>query len=268
MDWIKKILAKEGKSVAEQWRAEYQRQGNSYRALLAPEFDLMKNWLPTSTGFFMRATLSVCTALQLKYVQKDPDICERLLERALAVTERARNENIFFDEVTHMDHLVLTQTEVYANWIKTGILDAEQLKKAYAYALLCAEESKGDAHFVEGYLLQAARFALMLGDAESSGVALEKVKDWSSSPYKELASALAEITSAWTSETSRSMEDASQNLNKLFAKYRVPKPEKSALGVQALIGTLRFELGVLVQKMRVGKDRVVDLDAVYASVVR
>ncbi len=74
-------------SIPEQWRAWH--AAGDYAALLT--HDPFLRWRPES-GYASAVESDLEMALTLKCVNKDPELCEEFLDRALAIAERMRLE--------------------------------------------------------------------------------------------------------------------------------------------------------------------------------
>src|SRR5262249_45010959 len=159
--------------IREQWEAHHSfsagRDGTS-REIFGPVFDPFWKW-QRRFSYAWRIERDVLYALTRKYVAKEPDVVTALLQRALAVASRMREEGEQFGD---REMLRLERGEAYARWMLSGAPDRDMLMRACQLAMQDAEASlvgdaAGDdddgipsAYVAAGTFLEAARIALMV----------------------------------------------------------------------------------------------------------
>jgi hypothetical protein len=211
-------------------------------------------------------------ALTRKYVSKEPDVVTALLQRALAVAVRMREEAEQFNK---REMLRLERGEAYARWMLTGAADRDMLLRAWQLAMQEAEASlvgdaAGDADrlagsFVAGgTFLEAARIALMVRETDLAREALERCPARSSPVHDQLRQALVHAADAARDQALKGR--ALVEVGKVFDKFRPPKPRIDTRQFWLSSRLTAFELGVIHAQIEAASGQPIDLEIVYAKV--
>lgn len=262
-------------TIREQWEAHHAfcagRDGRS-QEIFGPVFDPFWKW-ERNTSYAWRIERDVLFALTRKYVGKEPDAVTALLQRALAVAVRMREEGQQFDD---REMLRLERGEAYARWMLTGAPDREMLMRACQLAMQDAQASLvGDAAdddndrllgaFVAGgTFLEAARIALMVRETDLAREALEHCPAHISPVHDRLREALVHAADAAQDQALKS--HALVEVGKIFDDFRPPKPRIDTRQFWLNSRLTAFELGVIYTQLEADASQPIDLEIVYRKV--
>ena len=264
-------------SIPEQWRAWHASNAGDYAALLTD--DPFVRWRPESSHASMVES-NLEYALTLKYVDKDSELCEAFLDRALATAERMRTEIGSWKHNGPSEQMRLERGEAYARWIKTGELDRDRLRTAYGYATLDATEvvygdwDDGDydpegarlanAHVKESALLAAARLALVAGDYALCDEALDHFRTGDYPFHRKMRDALAMASPALAGGSATLLDAAREPIAEVLNVLRPVWPT-----VEHFYGArlAAFELAVIQAGLDAPDTGPPSLDRVYAAIM-
>jgi hypothetical protein len=257
-------------SIPEKWRAWH--AAGDYAALLA--HDPFLRWRPEINHASM-VGWNLEYALKLKYVDKDPELCEAFLARALAIAERMRIEVDSWKHNGPREQMLLERGEAYAHWIKTGALDRDQLQTAYRYAMLDAAEvsyqDDGDydarlanSFVKEGALLAAARLALVAGDCALCDEALDHFRAGDYSFHRKMRSVLATASAALAGRSATLLGAAREPIAEVLNVLRPVRPTVEHFSGASLAA---FELAVIQASLDAPDTGPPSLDRVYAAIM-
>jgi hypothetical protein len=268
-------------SIPEQWRAWHALQPGGYAPVLLAH-DPFAQWRP---GFSHAPMVDsdLEHALILKYVQKDPELCEAFLDRALAIAERMRSEIEAWKHDGPLEQMRLDRGEAYARWIKTGALDRDMLRTAYGYAIVEAtgelpyQDWDGDDYDPEGAeianasvkeaaLLHAARVALVAGDPALCHKALEHFNARGQSFHCQMRDALAAASRALAGQPAIDLDAARAQIADVLDLLRPVWPN---IGPGEFYGArlAAFELAVILGRVDQPGTEPPNLDRVYAAIM-
>jgi hypothetical protein len=262
LHWLRKVLGQpadaSSETVATAWQRAYARQPGGMAVLLAPGFDrveqLAKSALPA-----LDVELDLELALMLKYVAREPQTCEALLDRALQIAQRVRIDGLCDARPQPAScHLQLERAETYVRWLKTGHLEKDRLLLACELALRSVRENSSDAYFAEGYALDAARIALVGEEPELALSALRSRKRWHHAAAIGMHDVLANVARLQGNKELEDPRVARDEFGALFDLYRHPHPDKASTELSGSKPVIRFELAVLMARLRLGRDAPVD----------
>jgi hypothetical protein len=265
-------------SIPEQWRAWHALQPGGWAPLLAD--DPFARWLSdVSHASMVERNLEY--ALTLKYVDKDPELCEAFLDRAIAVAERMRSEIEAWKRAGPSEQMRLDRAEAYARWVKTGALDGDKLHTAYGYAMLDAigdppyEDWDGDdydpegarvanAFVKEGALLAAARLALVAGVPGLCDTALNHFKARGQSFHRQMRDALAAASAALATRSAIHLDAAGGPITAVLNALRPVRPAIDQFWGKRVAA---FELAVIQSRLDAPGIGAPALDRVYAAIM-
>jgi hypothetical protein len=264
-------------SIPEQWRAWHALQPGGWAALLTN--DPFLQWRPEfSHAAMVESNLEF--ALTLKYVDKDPELCEQFLDRALAIAERMRIEIDSWKHSGPDEQMRLERAEAYARWIRTGALDRDRLRTAYGYAMLAAGEVVYDdwddddydpegarlanAFVKEGALLAAARLALLAGDYAMCDEALNHFRAPGQSFHCKMRDALATASAAIAARSATLLDAAQEPIAELLDVLRPVQPTVEHFWGARLAA---FEVAAIQASLHTPEPGPPGLDRVYAAIM-
>jgi hypothetical protein len=129
----------------EQWDAHHAfhaGQDGTSQEIFGPVFDPFWKW-ERSASHSWRIERDILFALTRKNVAKEPDVVTALLQSALAVALRMRDED---EQFIDREMLRLERGEAYARWMLTGTANRNMLMRACQLTMQDAESSLlGDA---------------------------------------------------------------------------------------------------------------------------
>lgn len=275
VQWLKPIAWPRRATIPEQWQAFRDKSGTpdgAEPAILAAAHDPFRNWNRNVSNSW-RIECDLSFALMRKYAGMEPNVVTALLQRALAVSVRMREEG---EQFSPRDMLSLERSEAYARWMLTGLADQDMLVRAYRYAMRDAVEGLGrnedDAqddqdeagvadHVRDGIYLEAARIALVGERADLAGEALKRCDGTSSREHRRMRETLHHaVLAAWHPE---SPGRALTEVGKLFDAFRPPKPRIDTRQFWGAPVVVTFELGVIHTRLEGSYARPVDLGAVF-----
>jgi hypothetical protein len=265
-------------SIPEQWRAWHALQPGGWAPLLAN--DPFLGWRrDVSHASMVEANLEY--ALTLKYVDKDPELCEAFLERATAIAEMALGEVDAWKHRDPRELMLLERAEAYARWIKTGALDGERMRKAYGYAMLDATgepiyddwddddyDPEGarvaNAFLKEGALLAAARLALVAGELALCDTALDRFEARGQSFHRQMRDALAAASAALATRSAIHLDAAGGPIAAVLNALRPVRPAIDKFWGARLAA---FELAVIQSRLDAPGMGAPALDRAYAAIM-
>ena len=261
-------------TIREQWQAHHAFSAGpdgTSQQLFAPVFAPFWQW-DRSVSHSWRIERDLLYALTRKYVSKEPDVVTALLQRALAVAGRMREEGEQFNE---REMLRLERGEAYARWMLTGAADRDMLMRAYQLAMQDAEaslladaadddEGLAGSFVAAGTFLEAARIALIMKEADLAREALERCPARSSPVHDQLRQALVHATHAARDQVLQSR--ALVEVGKIFDKFRPPKPRIDTRQFWLSSRLTAFELAVIQAQIEANFSRPIGLEFVYGKV--
>jgi hypothetical protein len=220
-------------------------------------------------------------ALTLKYVDKDPELCEAFLDRAIAIAERMRSDIEAWKYRDPREQMRLDRAEAYARWIKTGALDGDKLRSAYGYAISDATgeptyddwdddaydpegASVANAFLKEGAVLAAARLALLMRDPALCDRALEHFKGRGQSFHHRMRDALAAASAALATGSTIHLDAARGPVAEVLNVLRPVRPAIDQFWGARLAA---FELAVIQSGLNAPGIGPPTLDRVYAAIM-